>query len=402
LPASGEAEAAEGRQKGDNLISGRPTGNRFVALDLTAGYCGCQCGLYDSTIEIDDWPRRAPMKLHADTLRLLLVLAVAATGGVAPPAGAAQVAASIEFDAAPRPSSLPEDMQPLAGASLKFLAIKAIDGSKIDAALWQPDNVPPSRATMIVQVHGSGSNLAELPLRAVARALSPKGYAALTISTRGHDEHVNTDNFFDVRKDIEAAVATAKALGYSSIVLQGHSLGTIQVEYYAATDWDPAIKGVILTGPFGKLPWKSRNILIQNEDTYKMLAAAARNAAATGKVADILPMRMPYLGGRQTAVTAQHFLTYRDEQTSAADGTYWIPRIPHPILLVRDEADGIILPFEPHMLLSAAHAEGSLVQSITYVVAPDQHPPSAAGHTFTDNTRRLIDAISVWLAEQHL
>jgi pimeloyl-ACP methyl ester carboxylesterase len=345
------------------------------------------------------------MKVHCDARRLrlaLFVLAAAAASCAPPPAGAAQVAASIEFDTAPRPSGLPEDMQPLPGASLKFLAITAIDGFRIDAALWQPDNVPPSRATMIVQVHGSGSNLAELPLRAVARALSPKGYAALTISTRGHDQHVNTDNFFDVRKDIEAAVATAKALGYPSIVLQGHSLGTIQVEYYAATDWDPAIKGVILTGPFGKLPWKSRNILIQNEEVYERLSAAARNAVATGKVADILPTRMPYLGGRQTAVTAQHFLTYRDEQTSAADGTYWIPRIPHPILLVRDEADGIILPFEPHMLLSAAHAQGSLVKSITYVVAPDQHPSSAAGHTFTDNTQPLIDAISVWLAEQHL
>jgi alpha-beta hydrolase superfamily lysophospholipase len=345
------------------------------------------------------------MKLHCDARRLrlaLFVLAAAAAICAPPPAGAAQVAASIEFDAAPRPSSLPEDMQPLPGASLKFLALKAIDGSRIDAALWQPDNVPPSGATMIVQVHGSGSNLAELPLRAVARALSPKGYAALTISTRGHDQHVNTDNFFDVRKDIEAAVATAKALGYPSIVLQGHSLGTIQVEYYAATDWDPAIKGVILTGPFGNLPWKSRNILIQNEEVYERLTAAARNAVATSKVADILPMKMPYLGGRQTAVTAQHFLTYRDEQTSAADGTYWIPRIPHPILLVRDEADGIILPFEPHMLLSAAHAQGSLVKSITYVVAPDQHPPSAAGHIFTDNTQPLIDAISAWLAKQHL
>ena len=60
-------------------------------------------------------------------------------------------------------------------------------------------------------MHGSGGNLAELPLRAVARALSPRGYAALTISTRQHDEHVNTDNFFDLRKDIEAAVATVKA-----------------------------------------------------------------------------------------------------------------------------------------------------------------------------------------------
>jgi alpha-beta hydrolase superfamily lysophospholipase len=336
-------------------------------------------------------------------LRLALFLLVAAAVAFASPsASAAQVAASIEFDAAPRPSGLPDDMQPQPGASLKFLAIKAIDGVKLDAALWQPDNVQPGRGPVIVQVHGSGGNLAELPLRAVARALSPKGYAALAMSTRGHDDNLNTDNFFDARKDIEAAVATAKALGYTSIVLHGHSLGTIQVEYYAATNWDPAIKALVLTGPFAKLPWKSRNILVQNEDVYKKLGLAARDALAGSKPGDTLPLRMPYLGGRQTPVTAQHFLTYRDEQTSAADGTYWIPRIPKPILLLRDQADGIILPFEPHMLLSAARAEGSLAKDVTYVAVPDPHPPSAAGHSFTNNTQPLIDAVSAWLAEQHL
>jgi len=232
--------------------------------------------------------------------------------------------------------------------------------------------------------------------------LSSKGYAALSISTRQHDTNINTDNFFDVRKDIEAAVATAKALGYRSIVLEGHSLGTIQVEYYAATNWDPAIKAVVLTGPFGKLPWKSRNIIIQDDDTYKELGAAARRATAAGNAADVLPMKMPYLGGRQTPVTAQHFLTYRDELSSAADGTYWIPRIPHPILLLRDQADGIVLPFEPYMLLSAAHGEGSLVQGITYEVVPDTHPAGPAGHSFTDNTQPLIERVSAWLAKQHL
>jgi hypothetical protein len=164
------------------------------------------------------------MKLHRRCLgsSLALLFAVAGVAGSAVrPAEAAQVAASIEFDAAPRPAALPDDMQALPGAALKFLSIKAIDGFKIDAALWQPDNAQPSRTTMIVQVHGSGSNFAELPLRAVARALSPRGYAALSISTRQHDANVNTDNFYDVRKDIEAAVATAKALGYGSIVLEG-------------------------------------------------------------------------------------------------------------------------------------------------------------------------------------
>jgi pimeloyl-ACP methyl ester carboxylesterase len=224
-------------------------------------------------------------------------------------------------------------------------------------------------------VHGSGGNLASLPLRAIARGLSAQGYAALSISTRQHDEHVNTDNFFDVRRDIEAAVATVKALGYRSIVLQGHSLGTVQVEFYAATDWDPTIKAVILTGAFGKLPWKSRHVLIQDEDNYKALAAASLDTLRTGKPAEILPIKMRWLGGVETPVTAQHFLTYRDERTSAADGTYWIARIPRPILILRDEADGVVLPFEPYMLLSAAHTEGSLVPSIKYALVPNERPP---------------------------
>ena len=293
-------------------------------------------------------------------------------------------------------------MQALTGASLQFLSMKAIDGFIVQAALWQPDNKPPTETTIIVQVHGSGGNLASLPLRVIARALSAKGYAALSISTRQHDEHVNTDNFFDVRRDIEAAVVTAKALGYQSIVLQGHSLGTVQVAFYAATDWDRALKAVILTGAFGKLPWKSRHILIQDEERYRALAVASREALKAGTAAEVLPIKMRWLGGVETPVTPQHFLTYRDEQASAADGTYWIPRIPRPILILRDAADGVVLPFEPYMLLSAAQTEGSLVPSIKYVLLPNKRPPSREGHLFTDNTEALIDAVAAWLAEHQL
>ena len=150
---------------------------------------------------------------------------------------------------------------------------------------------------VLLQVHGSGGNFASLPLRATARALSARGFAALSISTRQHDEHVNTDNFFEVRRDIEAAVLTAKALGYGALVLQGHSLGTAQVAFYAATDWDPAIRGVILTGAIAKLPWKARHILIQDEDAYRALAQAARDAVRARRPEATLPMPMSWIGG---------------------------------------------------------------------------------------------------------
>src|ERR1700730_11045037 len=98
----------------------------------------------------------------------------------------AQIAASIEYETTPRPAGLPEDMQPLPGASLRFLSIKAIDGFKAQAALWQPENKPPAETAMIVEVHGSGGNLASLPLRALARGLSAKRYATLRLNTRQH------------------------------------------------------------------------------------------------------------------------------------------------------------------------------------------------------------------------
>ncbi len=66
------------------------------------------------------------------------------------------------------------------------------------------------------------------------------------------------------------------------------------------------------------------------------------------------------------------------------------PAFPCPVLILRDEADGVVLPFEPYMLLSAARAEGSLVPSIKYEGVPNHRPPSREGHLFTDNTEALI------------
>src|ERR1700738_4146434 len=75
-----------------------------------------------------------------------------------PSHAAAQIAASIEYEIVTRPSGLPDDFQPASGTSLKFLAIKAIDGFRVDAALWQPSGEQPADTALIVMVHGSGDN----------------------------------------------------------------------------------------------------------------------------------------------------------------------------------------------------------------------------------------------------
>jgi len=238
--------------------------------------------------------------------------------------------------------------------------------------------------------------------------LAAKGYGVLTISTRWHDELRNTDNFFEVRRDIEAAIYTARALGYRTLVLWGHSLGNIHVQYYAANTWDPDIKAVVLSGMFANLPWRSRYMLEQNEDNFRRLSESALKSLHEGKEHDLLPlgMRRP-TGEGEEAITGRHFLTYRSEASSTADGTYWIKRIPRPILMVRDAGDAIIAPFEPYALLSAAASPGSLVPTLEYVLIPNTKDPNPApyslrGHQFLDNQEPLAETVIRWLGARHL
>jgi len=328
-------------------------------------------------------------------------LAFAFFAAASAPVQAVQTA-SISYAFTPRPAGLPADFAPAAGARLRFLTATAIDGNPVDAALWEPLGKAPAATTMIVAVHGSGDDYAHHPMDVLGRGLSAAGYAYLGINTRQHDDKINTDNFYDIRRDIEAAIFTARGLGYKTIVLLGHSLGTVQVQYYAAQDWSPDIKAVILLAPFGNLPWKSRTILIADEKQYADLTEQSIAAVRRGAPAAVLPSKMGYLQGASSPVTAQHFLTYRDETTGIADATFWIVRIPHPILIVRDQSDGLVLPFEPHMLLAAAGAPGSLVPSTSFVLLPDDKPAGLAGHRFSDNQQPLIDTVLGWLKAQHL
>jgi predicted alpha/beta-fold hydrolase len=235
------------------------------------------------------------------------------------PISAAQIVATVEYEPIPTPtaSTVPasahwamQEMHPLQGATLSYLSMKAIDGFRVIGALWKPEGKLPATTTMIISVHGSGNNFTSPTTRAVGRNLSPKGYAVLAINTRQSGRNgINRDNFYDISLDIDAALQTAKAMGYRRFVLHGQSLGNIEVQYYAATHWDSAIKGVILSGAFGDLPWKTHYLLVQNENDYRALRDAAHEALKAGKAKEDLPVKMKYLGNQEAAVSAQHFLT---------------------------------------------------------------------------------------------
>jgi pimeloyl-ACP methyl ester carboxylesterase len=189
-----------------------------------------------------------------------------------------RVAAAITYEETGRPQGLPEAFQP--GSSATFLTIASIDGHQNNAVLWRSSKGGDS---LLVSTGGSGGAYHADPLSNLGRGLSDAGASVLSINTRQTGDRVNTDNFFDIGKDLDAAVKAARSLGYKTIVLHGHSLGNLHVQFYAATHWDSDIKGVVLTSAFADLPWKSRNMLVQDEARYLELRKIALDYQRSGK-----------------------------------------------------------------------------------------------------------------------
>jgi pimeloyl-ACP methyl ester carboxylesterase len=312
----------------------------------------------------------------------------------------AVVVASIAYRLVDRPSQVPASFAAPVGVDLRFLAYTTIDGMTNLAALVQPGTSAPGDTTLLLYVHGSGGNFYGSVAGNEIMQLAQHGYAGLTISTRGHDQLINTDNFFDTRNDLAAAVAIARALGYPRIILQGHSLGTAQVLYYAATDWSREIRGVILSAPFADLPWKTQHVLVADDALYRQLYQEAMQAVHEQQPDAVLQTLMPYLGGQTSPVSARHFLTYRWVHESAVRSVEWIRRVTVPVLIVRDQADQIIMPFETAQLYSAARNEGSLTPDVQNVLVPDAS--SANGHSFPDTLPRLIEVTLDWLRQRGL
>ena len=92
-------------------------------------------------------------------------------------------AASIEYETVERPANLQPDFIAPSDASLRFLAIKTIDGSRVDAVISQPNSKTAANSTAIVSVHGSGGSYDNDPNGFLVRLLAGKGYA-VSPSTR--------------------------------------------------------------------------------------------------------------------------------------------------------------------------------------------------------------------------
>jgi hypothetical protein len=275
------------------------------------------------------------------------------------------------------------------------MVIVTIDGVELEAVHAPPPN--DARDLLVISVHGSGQSPGEEPMRTLVDELPGRGYGALGLRTRQHGDGVNTDNLFATLRDVDAAVWVGRRLGYARLVLHGHSLGSLQSLAYCAMNWSRDLVGLVLTGMFANLPWKSRHLLIQEAELYERLRREAFELAAAGRFGEVLSTRMPWLEG-ETPVTAEHFLTYRCTELDLASSAHWIRAVPVPILLVRDDADSVIRDFEPGWLETAGRQ--GLSPSIVGLTLRSERPSD--GHCFETTRGQLVEQVVAWLdARRH-
>ncbi|MFZ2979193.1 MAG: alpha/beta fold hydrolase, partial [Candidatus Magasanikiibacteriota bacterium] len=118
----------------------------------------------------------------------------------------------------------------------------------------------------IIHIHGSYGNFYEnFFLTEMSKQFTKNGFSFLSVGTRGRDYYsdfkIRKENKYEsvriggIREifqqceiDIKSWVSYVKSLGYSKIILQGHSLGAMKVIYYYSRS-QISVNGIILISP---------------------------------------------------------------------------------------------------------------------------------------------------------
>lgn len=126
--------------------------------------------------------------------------------------------------------------------SERIIELHALDGVKINGYLMSGDK---NKKNVLIEIHGMTSNCFKKRERVIAKTLKNIGIDTICINTRG-SEIVKYIKYNDGRRelagtayedveesyyDLMGVIKYAISLGYSSIYLQGHSLGATKVVY---------------------------------------------------------------------------------------------------------------------------------------------------------------------------
>jgi pimeloyl-ACP methyl ester carboxylesterase len=263
-----------------------------------------------------------------------------------------------------------------------LVRLQTDDGVRLTGILRQP-RMARAKACVVL-IHGYSGNFYSGIMDFLPEALADRGFATLALNMRDHDRGPKKNRFEENRYDIGLAVDKMALLGYNSIFLYGHSMGTNRVLYYIAATQDPRIKGILLTGPPGNLfEW---NISVFGPETANSVLRQAQDLVAKGKGDQWMLINLGPLG--KALYTANHVVSLRGPKT-VSDPYKNISRIFQPILVVHGLADRLANPDIADRLRNSATPK----TNVTVVKIP------GANHRFSNQQEKLVSVVTRWMTE---
>jgi pimeloyl-ACP methyl ester carboxylesterase len=261
-----------------------------------------------------------------------------------------------------------------------LIRLETDDGVRLPGILRQP-HMARAKACVVL-IHGYSGNFYSGIMDFLPEALADRGFATLALNMRDHDRGPKKNRFEENRYDIATAVDKMALLGYHTIFLYGHSMGTNRVLYYMAATQDPRIKGILLNGPPGNLfEW---NISIFGPETANSVLRQAQDLVAKGKGDQWMLINLGPLG--KALYTANHVVSLRGPKT-VSDPYKNISRISKPILVVHGLADRLANPDIADRLKNSAAPQ----RNVTVVKI------HGANHRFSHHQEKLVSVVTRWM-----
>ncbi len=156
----------------------------------------------------------------------------------------------------------PEDQRP--GKFPEQLVYIRTADDVVDGGILFTSTNSQRNSLAIVWVHGWGANFYTPSYVGIGRALAENGFATISVNTRMHDlgnverytplgKRVRGGGYWGVTsedaRDIAAWIDYAQRLGYSRVILVGHSAGWSSVARYQADSQDRRVAGLVFASP---------------------------------------------------------------------------------------------------------------------------------------------------------
>jgi len=274
------------------------------------------------------------------------------------------------------------------------------DGLQLQGLLATPEG---EAKGVVLLIHGLEGNFYEnCFFDDVAQAVTEAGWAFAAVNTRGAGvlASFNTDvpgqyrEYGAAREVIEDSLADLGAWldylekrGFKSVLLSGHSLGTLKVVYYQAQRQDPRVKGIVLMGAVDYHSF-ARETAGEHLEEY---LEEAKEMVAVGRGEEFTPKAWHFL----TLMSYRSFYDWfrpdspaRIFEFSQPDFAYsQLQSLKVPLLVLQGEKD---------QYLQNPQASLALISQHTAKCAPMLI--KGADHWYSGGTEQLKQSLRDWLA----